>query len=172
MDSSKHEQNVSSRNTIANLRRHPQPRQDRQSGQTSCVISIVWPWTCTSPCRKTKDTFLTATSMGQSAFGKGFGQIDKVFNPSQVLSKRDKAWSKIPNAIFDGLADRYRVRFTSPAIKASALTISVVCLHKTILEKNGHRVRIRLALFHDKGTRFLLVPIIRRHPFAETRDCG
>jgi hypothetical protein len=30
--------------------------------------------------------------MGQSAFGKGFGQIDKVFNPAQVLSKRDKAW--------------------------------------------------------------------------------
>jgi hypothetical protein len=110
--------------------------------------------------------------MGQSAFGKGFGQIDKVFNPAQVLSVRDKAWSKIPNAIFDGLADRYRVRFTSPAVKASALTISTVRLRQTIFEKTGHRVRIRLALFHDKGTRFLLVPIMSRPQIAETHDCG
>lgn len=47
--------------------------------------------------------------MGHSAFGKGFGQIEKVFDPSKIASPQDKAWSKIPNAIFDGLASRYKV---------------------------------------------------------------
>lgn len=81
--------------------------------------------------------------MGQSAFGKGFGQIDKVFNFSQVLSKRDKAWSRIPNAIFDGLADRYRVSQASKSLRqAPTLTIVAVRLRRTILQKTGHRVHI------------------------------
>ncbi|RYO11808.1 hypothetical protein AA0111_g12720 [Alternaria arborescens] len=49
--------------------------------------------------------------MGESSFGKGFGQIDKIFDPRKMLSSRDKRWSKIPNAIFDGQARRYGLVF-------------------------------------------------------------
>lgn len=49
--------------------------------------------------------------MGESAFGKGFGQIDNVFDPSKISTQRDKDWAKIPGAIFDGLANRYRTVF-------------------------------------------------------------
>jgi cytochrome P450 len=49
--------------------------------------------------------------MGESSFGKGFGQIDKIFDPRKLLSSRDKRWSKIPNAIFDGQARRYGLVF-------------------------------------------------------------
>ena len=49
--------------------------------------------------------------MGQSSFGKGFGQIDKIFDPSKMLTGRDRRWSKIPDAIFDGQARRYGLVF-------------------------------------------------------------
>ena len=49
--------------------------------------------------------------MGESSFGKGFGQIDKIFDPSKLLSGRDKRWSKIPDAIFNGQAKRYGLVF-------------------------------------------------------------
>jgi hypothetical protein len=49
--------------------------------------------------------------MGEFSFGKGFGQIDKIFDPSKMLSGRDRRWSKIPNAIFDGQARRYGLVF-------------------------------------------------------------
>lgn len=47
--------------------------------------------------------------MGESAFGKGFGQIEKVHDPSKIVTARDREWAKIPDAIFKGLANRYRV---------------------------------------------------------------
>jgi cytochrome P450 len=49
--------------------------------------------------------------MGESSFGKGFSQIDKIFNPSKMLSGRDRRWSRIPNAVFDGQARRYGLVF-------------------------------------------------------------
>lgn len=55
--------------------------------------------------------------MGESAFGKGFGQIDKVFDPSMYQTARDKQWSKIPNNIFDGLANRYRFVFIKRTLR-------------------------------------------------------
>lgn len=55
--------------------------------------------------------------MGESAFGKGFGQIDKVFDPSMAKTKRDREWSKIPNNIFDGLANRYRFVFIKRTLR-------------------------------------------------------
>jgi cytochrome P450 len=55
--------------------------------------------------------------MGESSFGKGFGQIDKIFDPSKLLSGRDKRWSKIPNAIFDGQARRYGLVFIKRAFR-------------------------------------------------------
>lgn len=62
--------------------------------------------------------------MGESAFGKGFGQIDKIFDPTKVVSPRDKAWSKIPSAIFDGLADRYRFVFIKRTLRAMGLDLN------------------------------------------------
>ncbi|KAF1940411.1 cytochrome P450 [Clathrospora elynae] len=55
--------------------------------------------------------------MGETSFSKGFGQIDKIFDPSKVLSGRDKAWSKIPNAIFDGQARRYGLVFIKRTLR-------------------------------------------------------
>jgi hypothetical protein len=54
--------------------------------------------------------------MGESSFGKGFGQIDKLFG-SLVMTNEDKEWAKIPSAIFDGLANRYRFVFIKRALR-------------------------------------------------------
>jgi hypothetical protein len=46
--------------------------------------------------------------MGESSFSKGFGQINP--NQSSGDAYMDEVWGSIPKAIFDGLADRYKVR--------------------------------------------------------------
>lgn len=47
--------------------------------------------------------------MGESSFSKGFGQV----KPNEASSdpQMDETWKSIPGAIFDGLADRYKVLF-------------------------------------------------------------
>ena len=66
--------------------------------------------------------------MGESSFGKGFGQIDHIFNPSMVKTARDRAWSKIPNAIFDGQVNRYRVGLFNLAIFGRSANGPSLCL--------------------------------------------
>ncbi|KYK61562.1 hypothetical protein DCS_02704 [Drechmeria coniospora] len=49
--------------------------------------------------------------IGETCFGQRFGQVDKLFSSNSTRTKEQEAWSKIPRAIFEGQARRYRTVF-------------------------------------------------------------
>ncbi|CAG8951083.1 hypothetical protein HYFRA_00006481 [Hymenoscyphus fraxineus] len=61
--------------------------------------------------------------MGESAFGKGFGQVDQVFDATKIRTQREKEWFKIPDAIFSGLAKRYKSVFVKRFFRRLGLDI-------------------------------------------------
>lgn len=64
--------------------------------------------------------------MGESSFSKGFGQVKP--NETSGDLQMDEIWKSIPRAIFDGLADRYKVPFQAYSMKKLLIVYSTCTL--------------------------------------------
>jgi hypothetical protein len=53
--------------------------------------------------------------MGECAFGRGFGSVAANSTPEPGID--EKAWKKIPDAIFDGLSRRYQLVYFKRAFR-------------------------------------------------------
>jgi hypothetical protein len=88
--------------------------------------------------------------MGESSFSKGFGQV-KPNEPSDD-PQMDETWKSVPRAIFDGLADRYKVRFQAPVMNVLLMSDgSIVRLRQKVLTPDWVQCRVRLAQANDYG---------------------
>ena len=73
--------------------------------------------------------------MGESSFSKGFGQVKP--NESSGDPQMDETWKSVPRAIFDGLADRYKVRSQASGMNALLISYGItVRLRQEILTPN------------------------------------
>jgi hypothetical protein len=97
-------------------------------------------------------------SMGECAFGRGFGSVAANSTPEPGIDER--AWRSIPDAIFNGLSRRYQLVYFKRAFRMfgihftfdwprEMITVRIVLSSKVVVNDSvpanpnhpGHRIR-------------------------------